>query len=73
FIDFLNEIRIRNAARLLAQDTNLNISEVCYIVGYKSITNFNQQFKIIMGTNPKNYRDSVTGFSTNVALLEEVG
>lgn len=73
FIDFLNEIRIRNAARLLAQDTNLNISEVCYIVGYKSITNFNHQFKIIMGTNPKNYRDSVTRFSANVPLLEEVG
>jgi YesN/AraC family two-component response regulator len=73
FIDFLNEIRIRNAGRLLAQDANLNISEVCYTVGYKSITNFNHQFKIIMGTNPKNYRDSVTGMHANVSLLAEVG
>lgn len=71
FVDFLNEIRIRNAARLLAQDENLNISEVCYIVGYKSITNFNHQFKIIMGTNPKNYRESVKGMSVNGLALAE--
>ena len=57
FVHFLNEVRIRNASRLLAQE-NLLVSEVCYLVGYKSITNFNNQFKIIMGTNPKNFRVS---------------
>lgn len=71
FVDFLNEIRIRNAARLLAQEDNLNISEVCYTVGYKSITNFNHQFKNIMGTNPKNYRDSIRGVQTNSSELAE--
>ena len=55
FVHFLNEVRIRNASRLLAQE-DLLVSEVCYLVGYKSITNFNNQFKIIMGTNPKGFR-----------------
>lgn len=63
FVDFLNEIRIRNASRLLAQD-DLLISEVCYMVGYKSITNFNNHFKLIMGTNPKAYRDAIRGHAT---------
>ena len=73
FIDFLNEIRIRNAGRLLAQDANLNISEVCYTVGYKSITNFNHQFKKTIGTNPKNYRDKVKGMPGNITALAETG
>ncbi len=64
FVHFLNEIRIRNASRLFKQD-DLLVSEVCYLVGYKSITNFNNQFKMIMGTNPKSYRDSILTSSTN--------
>ncbi|MGX5856562.1 AraC family transcriptional regulator [Dyadobacter jiangsuensis] len=55
FVQFLNEVRIRDAARLLAQE-DLPISEVCDIVGYKSITNFNKQFKLIVGSTPKEYR-----------------
>lgn len=55
FVHFLNEVRIRNASRLLAQE-DLLVSEVCYTVGFKSITNFNNQFKLIMGNNPKNFR-----------------
>lgn len=55
FTEFLNEIRIRNASRMLIQE-NTPISEVCYNVGYKSIPNFNKQFKAIMGETPKGYR-----------------
>jgi len=55
FTRFLNEVRIRNASRLLVQD-NLPVSDVCYMVGYKSIANFNKQFKQIMGTTPNGFR-----------------
>lgn len=55
FTEFLNEIRIRNASRMLIQEST-PISEVCYNVGYKSIPNFNKQFKAIMGETPKGYR-----------------
>ncbi|GGZ40077.1 AraC family transcriptional regulator [Echinicola pacifica] len=58
FTQFLNEVRIRNASRLLIQD-DLLVSEICYIVGYNSITNFNNQFKQIMGCTPKQFRKSV--------------
>lgn len=54
FNRFLNEVRIRNAARLLIQ-RELPVSQVCYMVGYKSITNFYRQFKEITGHTPKRY------------------
>ena len=58
FTEFLNEVRIRNASRLLVQE-DLPISEVSHMVGYKSITNFNKQFKQIMGSTPKNYKSTI--------------
>ena len=58
FVQFLNEVRIRNASRLLAQE-DLPVSEICDIVGYKTITNFNRQFKQIMGTTPVGYRQNL--------------
>lgn len=58
FTQFLNEIRIRNASRLLVQQ-DIPVSEVCYMVGYNSITNFNRQFKEIMGNTPNSYRNAI--------------
>ncbi len=58
FTQFLNEVRIRNASRLLVQQ-NLPVSDVCYMVGYNSITNFNKQFKQIMGSTPNSYRNAI--------------
>lgn len=58
FTEFLNEVRIRNASRLLVQE-DLPVSEVSHMVGYKSITNFNKQFKQIMGSTPKSYKYSL--------------
>lgn len=58
FTQFLNEVRIRNAARLLVQD-NLAVNAVCFAVGYHSITNFYRQFKQITGTTPKEYKRSI--------------
>lgn len=55
FTQFLNEVRVRNASRLLLQD-NLTVSEVCYLSGYTSITNFYKQFKQITGSTPKDYQ-----------------
>lgn len=58
FTQFLNEVRIRNASRLLVQQ-DLPVSEICYIVGYKSVTNFNRKFKQIMGNTPQGYRQTL--------------
>ncbi len=58
FIQFLNEVRIRNASRILVQE-DYQVSEVCAIVGYKLTTNFNRQFKPIMGSTPLGFREGM--------------
>ncbi|MCL7762962.1 AraC family transcriptional regulator [Polaribacter sp. Z014] len=58
FTQFLNEIRIRNASRILIQQ-KIPISEVCYSVGFNSITNFNKQFKLLVGSTPKKFREDI--------------
>lgn len=58
FTQFLNEVRIRNASRLLTQK-DVSISSICYSVGYNSITNFNKQFKQIMNSTPKKFRETI--------------
>lgn len=54
FINFLNEIRIGEACKLLGKD-GLNVSEICYAVGFNNISNFNRKFKEITNYTPKEY------------------
>jgi len=58
FIEYLNEVRISNACKFLLQ-SNLNISEVAFECGYKTISNFNKIFKKITGSSPKEYRQKI--------------
>lgn len=58
FIEYLNEVRISNACKFLMQ-SNLNISEVAFECGYKTISNFNKIFKKITGSSPKEYRQKI--------------
>lgn len=55
FVEYLNEIRVSNACKLLIE-TDLGISEIAYKCGYKTASNFNQLFKKLTGTTPKEYR-----------------
>ena len=55
YIDFLNEIRIGYACKLLI-DTELIILHVCYESGYNTLANFNRQFLKIKGMTPSQYR-----------------
>lgn len=54
FSQFLNEIRILNACKLLI-NSNMTITEICYDTGYNNISHFNRQFKLITGLTAKNY------------------
>ncbi len=58
FVDFVNEIRIGHACKLL-METEMNILEICYESGFKNLSNFNRQFRKFMDTNPKEYRKGV--------------
>lgn len=55
FSDFVSEIRIGHACKLL-MDTKMSIAQVCYESGFNTVSNFNCQFKAIKGTTPKQYQ-----------------
>jgi len=56
FVDFLNDIRIGHASRMLI-DSTTPIAEVAYGCGFTSITNFNRIFKKRKGIVPTEFRD----------------
>lgn len=55
FSDFLKEIRIEYACKLL-KERKINIDVIGYKCGYQSLTNFNKQFKKVTGKQPFQYR-----------------
>ena len=55
YVEFLNEIRIGHACKLL-QSTNKSIIEICYESGFNTPANFNKQFIKYKNTSPSNFR-----------------
>lgn len=54
FSEFLNDIRIGHACRMLQSGDN-SISEVCYATGFNNVSNFNRQFKNRTKMTPSTY------------------
>ena len=54
FFDFLNELRISEACKLLL-NKDISISEAAFEVGFNNISNFNRKFKSILGVTPTEY------------------
>lgn len=59
FIEFLNEIRVSQAAQMIAQDQNL-IGNIAYDCGFGSLSNFNKVFKSIKGLTPTEYKKQLS-------------
>lgn len=59
---FLNEVRISKACQLLING-EAPIKQICYDVGFSSLTNFNRTFKNFKGISPSIYRDNYSNFS----------
>lgn len=57
FTEFVNEVRIGEACKLL-MNNDFNISQICYEVGFNNISNFNRKFKEITNLTPKEYRST---------------
>lgn len=53
-IDFIKEIRISNAAKLLLEGRH-NVTEACYDSGYNNMSNFNKHFKEVKGLSPRDF------------------
>ncbi len=58
FIEYLNNVRIREAMELL-KNTDMNITEISFEAGFGNLGHFNRMFKRIAGTTPKEYRKQV--------------
>ena len=56
FSRYVMEIRIGYACKLLMEN-KYNVSTVCYESGFKNVSNFNRQFKVIMNCTPSEYID----------------
>ncbi len=55
FIEYLNDVRIDNASRLLASE-EYSISEIAFMCGFNNMANFNRIFKKTKGLTPSNYK-----------------
>ncbi|MCW3116287.1 MAG: AraC family transcriptional regulator [Chitinophagaceae bacterium] len=55
YIQFLMEVRIGYACRLLVEDEK-NVAGISYECGYNNISHFNHQFKFITGKKPLEYK-----------------
>lgn len=56
FIAYLNKLRLTEAARLLSEKSDINVSEIAYSVGYNNVPYFNKLFKQEYGCTPKTFK-----------------
>lgn len=55
FTNYLNEIRVGYACKMLLIENNMKITHICYESGFNNLSNFNRQFKLIKGMTPSEF------------------
>jgi len=55
FSEFVKELRLQKAARLLIE-SDMPVTHICYECGYNNISNFNRQFLNYYNMNPVKYK-----------------
>ena len=56
FLQFLIELRIEYACKLLYREKELSIAAISELCGFQNIANFNRKFKELKQTTPTQYR-----------------
>jgi len=56
YVRFLNELRIEHASKLLMDKKEASIADIAYECGFRNISNFNRQFKMIKVMPPNNFK-----------------
>ena len=56
-IDYLHEVRIKEAQEILKRDNSLTLTEISQLVGYSSVKTFSRVFKSSVGITPGLYRE----------------
>ncbi len=59
--DFIRNLRLRQAARLLKTDKGLTVTEIAYATGFASQSHFSTLFKKQYGVTPTEYAEAETG------------
>ncbi len=60
FVNYVNELRIGWACKLLIE-SDMNIAEISYEVGFNNLSNFNRRFAERHQMNPREYRHQFAG------------
>lgn len=55
--EYINELRISDAARKLREQKNENIINIAFSVGFESLSTFNRAFLKVMGVTPTEYKE----------------
>jgi AraC-like DNA-binding protein/ligand-binding sensor protein len=58
FIDYLSRVRVEKSKTLLL-NPHSRVSEVAFACGFQSMTNFNREFKRIVGRSPTQFREAL--------------
>lgn len=53
--EYINQVRINNACAVLA-DTDMTSAQTAFECGFRNLSNFNRQFRKIVGCTPNEYR-----------------
>ena len=56
YFEFLKEIRVEHACKLIRKHKDIRIFDVAYLCGFKNISNFNKQFKTITTLRPSDFK-----------------
>ncbi|MEQ6120260.1 AraC family transcriptional regulator [Reichenbachiella sp. MALMAid0571] len=59
YVNFLNEIRIGKACRMLL-DKDMSIVDICYKSGFSNLSHFNRKFKKQTGYTPSKYKQALS-------------
>lgn len=55
FVQYVNALRVELACQHLSLD-ELSITDICYEVGFRNVSNFNRQFLAVKGMSPSRFR-----------------
>ena len=76
FVRYINSMRINRACELLVT-TQQRIIDVCYVVGFSNLSNFNRQFLVHKGMPPSQFRshqlaNELSGAATSARTNNEM-
>ena len=68
-LEYIHHERIHAACRML-YSTNLSILEICYKIGYNTVSCFNRQFLKILGIQPMKWRQQAKGHGNGMPYAD---